>query len=260
MVAATSKQQSIDERPILSLVIPAYQEEALIGSTLETVRSYLARRRILSATEVIVVSADGIDATHAIVKKHAKHFPNFHLVTPGPKAGKGRDVQAGFAQASGQFQVFFDADLATPLDYLEPLLNELQEGADVAIGVRDVIHAHESFMRKSSSFLSNLAVQVLAVRGIKDTQCGFKGFTREAATILFSKQRIMGWGFDIELLAIARKFGMRIEQVHIHEWFDPKGDAGLVGESQIGAMTRTLVELFSIRRNLWSGVYREHSS
>ena len=136
------------------------------------------------------------------------------------------------------------------------MLEKLQAGSDVVIGVRNLDAKHKDVMRRVSSRMSNDLIRLLAVPGIRDTQCGFKGFTREAGEYLFSKQTIMGWGFDIEILALAQVQKYKLVTMDIHDWTDPKGESGLVGESQTGAMLRTLSELVRVRINLWRGVYK----
>lgn len=240
----------------LSLIIPALREEQLIASTLQTVASYLKQHDMLDSTEVIVVAADGGDKTAEIAKANATIFKHFRLITPGKPVGKGRDVKLGMQQAVGDYWVFTDADLATPIKHLEEMLQRLEGGADLVIGVRDIKSMHEGLARSLSSRFSNMLIRVMAVAGISDTQCGFKGFTKEVGEQLFDLQTTKGWGFDIELLAIAQRRKYKIVPQKIDDWSDPKGDQGLSGDSQLGAMIRTLRELVQIRINIWRGIYK----
>lgn len=240
----------------MSIVIPAYREKRMIGPTLKELANFLKQHRILTKTEVIVVAADGGDGTAHIAQQHSSLFRHFKVVEPGPRVGKGRDVRAGMQVASGKYRLFTDADLATPLHHILPMIERLEAGADVVIGVRNLRIQHNDVMRRWSSRLSNLAIQVLAVPGVKDTQCGFKGFRADAAEKLFGTQTIMGWGFDIELLALAQRYKMQLVTMEIIDWTDPKGEQGLVGDSQIKAMVATLRELVRVRINMWRGIYK----
>lgn len=241
----------------LSLVIPALNEEKVLRASLSEVAQFLKDQDMLETTEVIVVAADCIDGTKNIARAKSKLFTHFQLVEPGKPVGKGRDVRSGVRAASGEFVIFTDADLATPLHHIPTMLQMLEGEAELVIGVRDLANIHDSALRAWSSMLSNLAIRILAVPGVKDTQCGFKGFRKYVANMVFEKQTIMGWGFDIEILAIARKHDFRRFTLDIPDWNDPKevGD-GLAGESQLKAMVKTFVELLKVRFNLIKGVYK----
>lgn len=240
----------------ISLVIPALNEEQMIVATLQEVALYLKSEKLLNLTEVIVVAADGGDQTGVLASAHAKLFKHYKVIRPGDRVGKGRDVKLGVEAAHGDYIIFTDADLATPISHLKPMVEKLRSGADIVIGTRDIKTVHETARRRISSRASNFLIQLLAVPGIKDTQCGFKGFKGSVAQRLFSQQQIMGWGFDIELLAMAQLFHYKIVPMHISDWSDPKGDSGLVGESQTAAMVKTLRELWKVRVNLWRKVYK----
>jgi dolichyl-phosphate beta-glucosyltransferase len=241
--------------PKYSIIIPAYKEAKYIGNTLTKLAAYLQTQGMKENTEVIVISADANDNTAEIAEGHKPHFAKLVIIKPGPRVGKGRDVTLGFQKARGDYQLFMDADLATPLHHLKPAMEELEEGSDVVIGIRDLSRMHESLVRKVSSNLSNLSITMLAVAGISDTQCGFKGFTKQAAEIIFSRTAILNWGIDIEILAIADLHNMRISEIAIPDWKDPKGVEGLSGDSQLSAMVSTLKELFKIRKNKKKGAY-----
>jgi dolichyl-phosphate beta-glucosyltransferase len=242
----------------ISLVIPAYKEEKLIDSTLKNVHSYLSSQSLVDKSEVIVVAADGGDDTALIAKKNSHLFPNFQLIEPGPKVGKGRDVGLGIKAAKGSYVFFTDADLATPIDYLRPALTLLESpGVDLVIGSRRLWKIHKGLMRKIVSVSGNWAVRLLLLRRIQDSQCGFKGFTKEAARNLFSRVTINGWAFDMEILAIAKEHNLNIKEIAIDRWFDPKQEAALVGESSIKASLQTLGELWRIRKQRARGYYEK---
>lgn len=240
----------------LSIIIPAYNEADFIGSSLTTLHKYLKKQGWEETTELIIVNADSTDKTREIVQDKRGLFKNFKLITPGSKVGKGRDTSAGFAEAEGQFQVFMDADFATPIKHLEPLLEKLEAGGGVVYGVRSLSSMHDTFSRKLTSMLSNLYIRALILPGVRDSQCGFKGFSKKAAKEIFLRRTIDGWGFDAELLKIAMIQKIPIKSIPIPDWSDPKGDQGLVGENQLKAKIKTLWEILKIRVNAWKGSYK----
>lgn len=233
------------ERFHLSIVVPAFREALYIAHTLDALVEVLGDR--LATTEVVVVTADGPDDTAAITRRCLERFPHHVQLHPGAKVGKGRDVRAGMLHARGEFVMFMDADLATPLRHLDPMLDALQHH-DVVIGYRDLEKIHTDAVRTASSRVANMLVRALLLPGILDSQCGFKGFRSEVVTALFEPLATMAWGFDIEVLVRARRLGYSIHQLPIADWHDPKGDEGLAGEIQWAARARTLWELISIRR------------
>ena len=243
-------------QPKYSIIIPAYKEAKYIGKTLTHLTKYLQKEKLKQETEIIVVAADGGDDTADIARSHAKNFASLDVYEPGDRVGKGRDVTLGFKHAIGDYQLFMDADMATPLKHIKPAFQELEQGADVVIGIRDLSKMHDTLKRKISSNMSNLSITMLAVAGISDTQCGFKGFTKQAAKTIFDRTVITNWGIDIEILAIADQHDMKIAEIALPDWKDPKGDDGLSGDSQLSAMLSTLKELFKIRKNKRAGVYK----
>ncbi len=240
----------------LSIVIPALNEADRIGDSLEELAAWLEDEAWLNSTEVIVVAATGKDQTAAEAKRHAGAFHHFKVVEPGPPVGKGRDVKVGMEAASGQYRLFMDADLATPLPHLKEAMTALEGGADLVYGARDLWQMHEALSRKIISVAGNLLIQVVALPGIGDSQCGFKGFNWTTAAVCFDKQTLTGWGFDFELFKIARVHKLKLHAVAINDWHDPKLGAGLVGESNTVAMSRTLKELLKVRWQAWRGAYR----
>lgn len=227
----------------LSLVIPAFAEAKYLGGTLEALHAFLARQDRLATTEVIVVTADADDGTAGIARRALAQFPIAQHLEPGAKVGKGRDVRCGMLAARGEIVVFMDADLATPLAYIDHAIARIRAGADVVIGSRDLARVHHTFGRRLTSQLSNHLVRAVLLPGIADTQCGFKAFWCACVAALFEPLTTLGWGFDLEILARARQDGARIEELAVPDWRDPKGDHGLAGETQWVARLRTLREL-----------------
>lgn len=250
-----SLHNSTSKQPFLSIIIPALGEESVIESTLIAVRDYLLNSGLFDKTEIIIVAADGGDNTAAIAKEYQKKLPGFTLIEPGAKVGKGRDVRLGMQKASGKYILFMDADLATPLHHIDRALEKLEQGAQLTIGVRNLRKIHSGY-RSLVSLFGNALTRILIAPSIPDTQCGFKAFTHDAAKRIFEVQKIDGWGFDMEVLALAKKWKYPVQKIHIHDWHDPKiGQQGLVGESGFQAVKNTLKELFKIRLNLLRGAY-----
>jgi dolichyl-phosphate beta-glucosyltransferase len=241
----------------LSIILPAYMEAAGIAQTLERLAQFLATRDY-GTVEVLVVVADSPDGTATIAQSRAKLFEYFRIIHAGPRAGKGRDVRLGIFEAQGRYRVFMDADLATPLVHLDDVKRLMDSGGSVGIAVRDLLKIHKGFLRKFMSGFGNIVAQVVLLPGIKDTQCGFKAFESTAAEAIFSRQTMLGWSFDAEVLKIARTLGYTIETFEAPDWRDPKAEGmGLVGDSPLGAAVRTFRDLFIVRWNVTAGRYRK---
>lgn len=249
-------QQPI-QQPDLSIIIPAYMEAASITGSLQTLATYL-NDRDFGKVEVIVVVAHSSDGTAELAAGQAKLFEHLRVHDVGPRAGKGRDVRAGILEATGKYRIFMDADLATPLRHLDELYAALKGGAKVAIAVRDLFVIHKGILRKIMSKGGNLFAQILILPGIKDTQCGFKGFEAEAAKDIFSRMTMLGWSFDMEILKIARLRHYKIAVIAADDWKDPKTEKmGLVGDSPLHAAIQTLLDVVIIRLNVWKGLYKK---
>ncbi len=239
--------------------MPSLREAVRITDSLDRIADYLNEKGMMSTTEVIVVAADGGDNTAELAEKAAPKFKMYSVIKPGPAIGKGRDVRLGMQAAKGKYVCFTDTDLATPVHHIKPMMAKLESGVDMVIGQRNLSEIHNGALRRLSSMLSNALIQLLVARGISDTQCGFKGFRADARKTLFSIQQVNGWGFDFEVIALARRYGFSIETILIDDWKDPKGNEGLVGESPFAAMIKTLNELFSIKLRLIFGRYPKKS-
>jgi dolichyl-phosphate beta-glucosyltransferase len=201
----------------LSVVVPAYNEEDRLARTLPQIYEYYASQAY--TFELIVVSDGSTDATARIVSHFAQSHPTVRLIDYRPNRGKGYAVRKGVLEAKGELILFCDADLATPQEETGKLLRSLGEGADVAIGSRPLrnsdLEIHQPLFREILGRLGNKLVQLLAVKGIQDTQCGFKMFSGEAANAIFKRCKLDGFSFDFEALMIARDLGLRIEEVPI---------------------------------------------
>lgn len=229
----------------LSVVIPAYDEEARIGTTLAAVRAYLEARPY--ASEVIVVGDGCRDRTCDVASACLSGREGDRVLDRAVNRGKGFSVAEGVAASRGRFILFSDADLSTPIEELDKLLPQAERGADIVVGSRALpdsdIQVRQSRLREGMGKLFNVLVRLFVLRGIKDTQCGFKLFRREAALDIFPRLKLCGFSFDVEALYLARKRGFRIAQVPVVWRNSPTSRVRLVRSS-----ARMLWDLLRIRR------------
>lgn len=231
----------------LTIVVPAYHESDRIEQSLKDLAAAIKQYLDPRSTEVIVVSADNDDPTAQIAEANAKLFDHFSVIRPGARVGKGRDVRLGILAGKGEYRMFMDADMATPLHHLEQIKSFIEAGGALSIGTRPLASIHTGF-RKYVSEIGNILVRSLLTPGISDSQCGFKVFRADVAEAIFPKLTIMGWGFDMELLTIARIHKYKIDTMEIPDWHDPKED-GLTGDSSLKVTLDTGVELLKILTN-----------
>ncbi|MCW5943232.1 MAG: glycosyltransferase family 2 protein [Fimbriimonadaceae bacterium] len=212
------------DRPRLAVIIPAYNEEARIGPTLRRIDEYLTAQPY--PWRVTVVSDGSADGTNRIVEAYADGRPNFALDAYTPNRGKGHAVRRGMLALEADYLLFSDADLAAPIEEIEKLWPSVESGAAIAIGSRPLresrLEIRQPWYREMLGRAFNKAVQMLAVRGIQDTQCGFKLFRRDVARDVFSRCKLDGFGFDFESLMIAKDLGYSIAEVPIR-WSHQEG-------------------------------------
>lgn len=243
-------------KPSLSIVIPAYQEAAIIQSTLRTLADYLKEHH-LGGTEVIVVVADSPDGTAELAEACAGQFEVLRVIRAGSRVGKGRDVRLGMLEAKGHYRLFMDADLATPLHHLDDVRLLMARDTAMMIAVRNLWGIHKGLKRKLITKGGNWLAQAILLPGIKDTQCGFKLLREDVCRDVFERMTILDWGFDLEILAIAKRRGYHIATIEAPDWRDPKAvSGGLAGDSPIKAAWQVLRDLLVIRLGLWRGRYR----
>lgn len=203
--------------PRVSLVIPAYNETGRIGGTVARVTAYLSRQPY--PWELIVVIDGGDPTAGDEAREAAADRAGVHVLENGINRGKGYSVRRAFATATGERLVFIDADLSLPIEGLAPMLERLDAGADVVIGSRTAVGARElgspPRLRGAMGRVFNGLVQRAALPGLSDSQCGFKGFRVEAARRIFAEQRVDRFGFDVEVLVLARELGCRIEEMPV---------------------------------------------
>jgi glycosyltransferase involved in cell wall biosynthesis len=237
----------------LSIIIPAFNEELRLPKTLDAVLAYV--QFFPGNCEVLVVDDGSTDATAALVNTTAEKHPELRLVSNGKNRGKGYSVRHGMLEARGSIALFTDADLSTPIEEAGKLLAALQnEECDGAIGSRAVdrslIQVHQSFIREQAGILFNRLVRWIMGISFSDTQCGFKAFRRERARIIFEQQRIERFGFDPEILFLAKRHGLTVAEVPVR-W---SHDAG----TKVNVMAdgiRMFLELLVIRWNAVMGYY-----
>lgn len=242
------------QNPKLSVVIPAYNEEKRIRQTLEETDRYLKKQNY--PYEIIVVDNGSNDATCAIVKEYQEStIKNLvRLCLTKSIGAKGSAVKLGITKyASGELIMFMDADNATPVSEIGKFWPYLQSGYEVVIGSRYLADAHvtkrQPFYRVALSRLSNFLIQLVIAPGIKDTQMGFKVFSRKAAKDIFSLVTIPGWGFDMEVLTIARRRRYKIKEIGVL-WRERGGS-----HVPLRAYLESLLDLLKIKLNLWTGKY-----
>lgn len=235
----------------LSVVVPAYNEETRIRSTLLKIEEYLSKQSYQS--EIIVVDDGSKDRTLEVVKETLT-FPCHKILTNPENKGKGYTVRHGLISSQGQVRLFTDADNSTPIEEIEKFWSYFDQGYQVVIGSRalqeSVIEIHQAWTRETMGRIFNVFVQLFALPGIKDTQCGFKAFTKAATDIIFPRQTIMRWGFDAELLFIARKHKLLIKEVPIRWLNSPDSRINSLKDSY-----NMFFELLSIRYKNLRGVY-----
>ena len=205
------------EAPTYSIILPAYNESARIAATLETILVHATQRNW--NVEIIVVNDGSSDHTAEIVCEYASKHPVLRLLENPGNRGKGYSVRNGMLQAKGDILLFSDADLSSPIEEADKLFAAIAKGAEIAIGSRWVDPGlqirRQPLYRRIFGRIFNLALRISLGLRFKDTQCGFKAFTRRSAQAIFPLQKIERWGFDPELLYLAKKFGFTISEVPV---------------------------------------------
>jgi len=253
---ATQNRDGLSEmaHPQLSIVIPAYNESARIEATLDRVMACVESQRW--DAEVLVVDDGSRDDTAAIVERWMTRYPRLHLVKNDGNRGKGYSVRNGLLQAAGEVVMFTDADLSAPMEEAERLIAAIAEGADVAIGSRwlDTTRQtiHQPLYRQFFGRCFNWITRTVMGLPFKDTQCGFKAFRRPVAQVIFRLQRIERWGFDPEILFIARKLKYVIREVPVTWGHDERSRMSYLKDG-----IKMLEDMVVIRANSLAGRYDE---
>ena len=251
----------------LSIIIPAYNEEGRLARTLSRIREYFAGRSVppgitpelsWNQLEILVVDDGSKDGTARIAEEWSREMPCVRLVSNQENRGKGYSVRHGMLEARGRLALFTDADLSSPIEEIEKLFAAIAAGYDIAIGSRaldrSLISIHQSRHRELAGMVFNGLVRVITGLPFSDTQCGFKIFRRERSRIIFEQQRIERFGFDPEILFLAKRHGLRIAEVPVRWAHDPATKVQVLRDS--GMM---FVDLLLIRWNSLLGRYPKQS-
>lgn len=240
----------------LSVIIPAFNEQSRLPKTLDSVYGFLSSRK--KTFEIVVVDDGSHDNTAEVVIDYAKSRPEVRLLSYQPNKGKGHAVRVGMLSGKGELLLINDADGSSPIEEVERLENAIANGADIAIGSRAkpdpsrkiVALAHRKFI--GNTF--NAIVQSLVLPGFYDTQCGFKLFKRNVARDLFGVNKIDGFGFDVEVLYIAKIRGYKTEELAIN-WANMEG-------SKVNVFVdspKMLIEVMKVACSAWLGVYKKNT-
>ena len=238
------------KRPLLSIVIPAHNEEHRLPPSLAKIDAFLKTQAF--EAEIVIVENGSHDRTTEVAQAFAETHPYVRVMSVTTR-GKGLAVKAGMLAAHGEYRFICDTDLSMPIEEIVKFLPPFSDGYDISIGTREGDGAKrigEPEYRHLMGRLNNLIIQLSAIRGFEDTQCGFKMFSAAAAEDLFSVQQMTGIGFDIEILFIAKRRGYKVREVPITWYFDPDSRMKLVQDS-----LKLLTEIWQIRVNWRKGLY-----
>lgn len=244
-------------QPTYSIIIPAYNESRRIGSTLERVVEYLRQQKW--SAEILVVDDGSKDVTPEIIRSFAAGNPEVRLIQNPGNRGKGFSVRNGMLNAQGKFLLFTDADLSSPIEEAQKLFTALEGGADVAIGSRwldtSLQFQRQPLLRRIYSRAFNFFLKAVMGLNFRDTQCGFKAFTREAAEAIFPLQQVYRWAFDAELIFLARKRGLKVAEIPVRWGHDDRSKMHPLRDG-----FRMGVEVLKVRWWSWTGRYRTNAS
>ncbi len=240
----------MNNQPNISIVIPAYNEGKRISNTITTTYNYLKEKHL--SYEIIIVDDGSTDTTIEVLRDFQREIPNLKILRHKVNKGKGAAVKTGVYAANGEYILFMDADLATPIEELVKLWTN-KNNFDVVIGSRylksDSIKTPQPIHRKIIARLGNLFIRTMLGLKINDTQCGFKMFRKVAAKDLFSRQSRTGWSFDIEILALAKTLDYSVKEVAVN-WHDKAGSH----VDPINDSIKVFKDVFKIRRSINSSI------
>src|SRR3972149_3781210 len=235
-----------EKNPLISIIIPAFNEADRVGNSLEKLTTFLNTRD--EEFEVIVVDDASTDNTKAIAESFKDKIENLWVLRleESPYAGKGLAVNKGVLAAKGDIVLFTDADFSTPIEEIDKLLEKINSGFDIAIGSRaadrSTVKKKQHILREMMGRTFNILVRTLTVKGIFDTQCGFKAFKMSTTRLLFENQKIFDFGFDVELLFVAQRQGLKIAEVPVLWFNDQRSTVHPIKDS-----SRMFLDLLKIR-------------
>jgi glycosyltransferase involved in cell wall biosynthesis len=237
--------------PELSIIIPSYNEEVRLPATLERIAAYLSAFE--RGAEVLVVDDGSKDGTAAVAEYFRIKIPTLRVIANGVNRGKGYSVRHGMQEARGRIALFTDADLSAPIEEADKLIEALKTH-DIAIGSRamdrSLITVHESPFREFAGIIFNKIVRSILWLPFVDTQCGFKAFVRERCGVIFEQQTIERFGFDPELLYLARHHGLRAVEIPVRWGHSPATKVSMLHDS-----IQMFTDVFTIRWNSLKGRY-----
>lgn len=237
-----------------SIILPAFNESARIGPSLQKAVDFVRQNQW--NVEIVVVNDGSRDNTAEVVRGFMSQAPEIRLLENPGNRGKGYSVRNGMLNARGDILLFSDADFSSPIGEAVKLIGAIEDGADVAFGSRWLLAEtqtkRQSLLRQFVGRAYNLLMRLTLGLPYRDTQCGFKAFTRQAAATIFTRQQIEGWGFDPEILFIARKFGLKMAEVPV-EWAND--DRSKINPIVDGV--KMFVELLTIRLYGLTGRYKQ---
>jgi len=240
------------EHPYLSTVIPAYNEEKRIGKTLDGMFEFLTAKSF--STEILVVDDGSTDRTSDVVKSYKGRKIDLELIGYEKNRGKGFAIKTGMLAARGEYALFTDADMSTPIEMLDRFEPHMKESTDVIIGTRKTTGAyvakHQPFYRENMGKVFTWLSNRLLGLDTTDFTCGFKCFHRRTIEPVFGNQRIDGWGYDTEIIFIARRKGFRITEVPV-TWYNDEATRVKLWKN----VFTCLAELYQIRNNNRKGLY-----
>lgn len=244
-----------ENKPYLSVVIPAYKEGERIGQNLLEIEKFFSDKNY--TYEIIVVVDGSPDNTAEIVKNYSNQVKNVRLINNKENHGKGYVVRQGLLESKGKYVVFLDADGSTSITHVEKFLPELEAGSDVIVGSRKIkgafIQIHQPKYREIMGEGGNVLIRIiLGLWHFPDTQCGFKMLTGEAAHSVASRMVVDRFGFDFELIVLAQKLGFKVKQLPVR-WLNEEGSTvGLTGPN---GFIQVLIDLFKTKWRLMTGKY-----
>ena len=246
----------METKPYLSVIIPSYKEGKRIGENLDHCIEYFSDKNY--EYEFVIVVDGSPDDTAEIARSYQGKLKNLRVIENKENHGKGFVVRQGLLEAKGEYRLFFDADGSTAIEHLDKFLPEFENSYDVVIGSRDIegafIQIHQAKYKEVMGDMGNWAIRILlGLWQYPDTQCGFKMLSAKAAEAVASRMVVDRFGFDFELIVLAKKLGFKIKQLPVR-WLNEEGSTvKLTGPN---GYVQVLIDLWKTRVRLWMGAYK----
>jgi dolichyl-phosphate beta-glucosyltransferase len=247
-------------KPYLSVIVPSYKEGKRVGKNLMEIKKYLDTQKFSS--EILVIVDGSPDDTAEIARSYKEKVKNLRVIDNPKNHGKGYVVRQGLLESKGEVRLFLDADGSTSITHLNTFLPQFKKGYDVVIGSRDIkgarIQVHQPKYREIMGDMGNWLIRiVLGLWSYPDTQCGFKMLSGEAAKAVASRMVVDRFGFDFELIILAKKLGFHIKQMPV-TWMNEEGSTvGLTGPN---GFIQVIIDLFKTKWRLMTGQYKLHKT